>query len=105
MKHLLAVNANQFAAFAPDGSLVPQVEVILVMTEPEYILQNKPDGESTELLKLTETFHCRFVAGPVALLKAAQTLIDLATEANAILEKARSQSPDPQVSSSSPKSP
>lgn len=77
MKELLTINANFHAVWA-EGSkkLLPQVEVILIMSEPTYSVD--PAGD---VIRQRATSQVRFSASPKLLFKLAETMTKLGTEA------------------------
>jgi hypothetical protein len=80
MKELLTVNANFHAVWTDgDKRQLPQVEVILVMSEPTYAVD-----AVGEIIRQRETSQCRFSASPKLLRKLAESLNKLADEADAL---------------------
>lgn len=77
MKQLLTVSSNYFAVRAENGLLLPEVEVILVLSEPTYAVD-----AVGELVKHRETSQSRFVASPKVLRKLAEALLQFAAEAD-----------------------
>lgn len=77
MKQILTINANFHALWA-EGSkkLLPQVEVILVMSEPSYTVDGVGD-----VIRQNATSQVRFSASPKLLRKIADSLVNLAEEA------------------------
>lgn len=77
MKELLTINANFHAVWAEGTKkLMPQVEVVLVMSEPTYAID--PVGE---VIRQRVTSQVRFSANPKLLRKLSETLVKLADEA------------------------
>ena len=80
MKELLTINANFHAVWAEDSKkLLPQVEVILVMSEPSYIVDGVGD-----VIRQRTTSQVRFSTGPKPLRKLAELLTKLADEAESL---------------------
>ena len=82
MKELLTMASNVFAAVSEEGKLIPRGEVVLVLSEPVY--QVEPGGE---VLRRRELSQVRFVSGPGALRKLADSLNLLANQAETLIPK------------------
>ena len=80
MKEILTLNANFHAVWA-EGSkkLLPQVEVILVMSEPSYVVDGVGD-----VIRQRTTSQVRFSANPKLLRKLSESLLKLADEAEGL---------------------
>lgn len=80
MKELLTISSNFMGAWTEDKKLLPQVEVILVMSEPSYTVD-----AVGEVVRQRETSQCRFSASPKVLYKLAEAMTKLAAEAEALV--------------------
>lgn len=78
MKELLTINANLLGTWTDEEKFSTHVEVIVVMSEPAYTVD-----EVGDVVRRRETSQCRFVASPKALRKLATGLEKLADEAEA----------------------
>jgi hypothetical protein len=80
MNELLTVNAN-FHAVWEEGTKIlrPQVEVIVVVSEPTYTLDAVGD-----IIRQRATSQFRFSANPKMLRRLADSLVKLADEADAL---------------------
>ena len=86
MQEALAVNANYFALFSEkDGRLLPQVECVLILSEPEYSMDAAGD-----LIRHRSTSQCRFSASPGMLRKMAESFNLMANEADALARSCNS---------------
>jgi len=92
MKEILTINANFHAVWAEGTKkLLPQVEVILVMSEPSYTVDGVGD-----VIRQRTTSQVRFSAHPKLLRKLAETFVRLADEAEELpLENAQDQTRPP----------
>ena len=90
MKEILTINANFHAVWAEGTKkLLPQVEVILVMSEPSYTVDGVGD-----VIRQRTTSQVRFSANPKLLRKLAESFVKLADEAEEFpLENAKSDPP------------
>jgi hypothetical protein len=80
MKELLTISANFHAVWTDgDKKQIPQVEVILVMSEPTYTVD-----AVGEVVRQRETSQCRFSASPKLLMRLAESMTKLAAEAEAL---------------------
>jgi hypothetical protein len=100
MKELVTLCANTHAVWTEGNQLVPQVEVILVISEPTYHV-----NEAGEVLRQRETSQVSFAASPKALLKLAGAMVELATEAHERLHPNpdRTQAPAPEAEKEQPR--
>ena len=73
MKELATINANIFGVLCDDNTVLPMVEIALIMTEPVYEL----DAER-KFVKRREMTTFRFTASPDAIHVAASELKKLA---------------------------
>lgn len=81
MKQLETCAANFLAVFTAEKKVVPEVEVCLVTSEPEY----KTD-EKGEVVKAIGYHQFRFVASPSVLRKAAELLCSFADESEGLVK-------------------
>jgi len=79
MNEILTISANHHAVWSEKNKLLPQVEVILVMSEPSYTV----DGVG-EVIRQRTTSQVRFSANPKVLRALAEGMIKLANEAEAL---------------------
>ena len=84
MKELLTVTANICASFNDDKTLVPQVEIAIVMSEPTY----RVDAVG-EVIRQREISQCRFVASPATLLKLSKLFSEFASEAEQVCKESK----------------
>lgn len=83
MKQLVAFAANHCAAYGKDiAEILPQVEVIVVVAEPEYTFD-----ETGDVIRQRKVSQCRFVCSPDQLRGAAKSLGKWADEAEEYSEK------------------
>ena len=75
MKELLTVNANFHAVWSENDKPIPQVEVVLVTSEPTYTVD-----AAGQVISQRTTDAFRFAASPAALRKLAESLVKLAIE-------------------------
>ena len=80
MKELLTISSNFFAAWTEEKKLMPQVEVILVMSEPSYSVD-----AVGEVVRQRETSQVRFSASPKVLRKLADVMTKLSDEAETLV--------------------
>jgi hypothetical protein len=80
MKELLTISSNFMGAWTEDKKLLPQVEVILVLSEPAYTVD-----AVGEVVRQRETSQCRFSASPKMLYKLADVLTKLGAEAEGLV--------------------
>lgn len=81
MKEILTVNSNFFASFTEGKKLLPQAEVILVLSEPTCIID--PYGQT---IRQRENTHVRFAASPYILRKLAKELEGIAAESESLMQ-------------------
>jgi hypothetical protein len=81
VKQLETCAANFLAVFTEGKKVVPEVEVCLVTSEPEY-----GTNEKGEVVKKIGFHQFRFVANPAVLRKAAELLCSFADESQKIVE-------------------
>jgi hypothetical protein len=79
MKELLAVNTNFIALWDEKQKLHPNVEIILILSEPSYNID--PCGQ---VIRQRETHQVRFSASPSLLRKLCDSLQKLADEAETL---------------------
>jgi hypothetical protein len=83
MKELLTVTANFYSAWAEDEDknqqLIPQVELIIVMSEPVYSVDS-----SGSTIRQREVSQCRFSTSPDMLRRLAESLVKLADESDCL---------------------
>ena len=82
MKELLTLSSNFLAAWTEEKKLLPQVEVILVMSEPSYSVD-----AVGEVVRQRETSQVRFLATPKALRKLSAAMAALADEAEKMVSQ------------------
>lgn len=80
MKELLTVNSNFSASFTEGKKLLPQAEVILVLSEPIYAVD-----ASGEIVRQRKNTHVRFAATPKALRKLSKELEHIANESESLM--------------------
>lgn len=80
MKELLTISSNFLAAWTEEKKLLPQVEVILVMSEPAYSVD-----AVGEVVCQRETSQVRFSASPKVLRKLSEAMTKLADEAETLV--------------------
>lgn len=80
MKELLTISSNFLAAWTEEKKLLPQVEVILVMSEPSYSVD-----AVGEVVRQRETSQVRFSASPKVLRKLSEAMTKLADEAETLV--------------------
>lgn len=80
MKELLTISANFSAVWTEEKKLLPQVEIVLVLSEPTYTVD-----AAGEVVSHRETSATRFAASPRMLRKMSDTLEKLAAEAETLL--------------------
>lgn len=83
MKELRSVYANILASFLDDDTIIPQVEVVLVFSEPQYFTDQVGGIGKQRVLS-----EARFLAAAENLRKLSETLLLLATEADQVKEAA-----------------
>lgn len=77
MHELIAINANFHGTISQDGFIEPSVEVVLILSQPSYTFD--PAGGC---IKSRNVSDVRFAAPPEQLIKMAETLTNLAVQAN-----------------------
>lgn len=80
MKEIHSVNANILASFHEDDTIIPQVEVVLVFSEPQYF-----SDMAGGIAKQRVLAEARFAATAENLRKLSEKLLMLATEADEVL--------------------
>ena len=82
MKELLTVRSNFFEAIGEDGRPIPQVELILVLSEPVYSAD-----ASGAVVASREVSHVRFGVLASSLGKLSSVLLDLAKQSEELREQ------------------
>jgi len=80
MKELLTISSNFLGAWTEEKKLLPQVEVILVMSEPSYSVD-----AVGEVVRQRETSQVRFSVSPKVLRKLSEAMTKLADEAETLV--------------------
>lgn len=78
MKELVATAHNLFYTRNADGKFEPSIELILIMSEPEYLVIDKSESIKLKQRRITET--SRVVCSPGALGLLMKTAIDAMEE-------------------------
>ena len=81
MKELITVNSNFFASFTEGKKLLPQAEVILILSEPTYIID-----AYGQTIRQRENRHVSFAASPCALRKLSKELENIASESESLMQ-------------------
>ena len=81
MKELLTISSNFIAAWTEEKKPIPQVEVILVMSEPSYTVD-----AVGEVVRQRETSQVRFCASTKVLRKLSDAMTKLADEAESLTQ-------------------
>lgn len=82
MPELSSISSNLLAIYDENGHLIPQAEVILIMTEPTYSI------DAGGVVKQREVLTARFAASPAILRQVAKNLLRIADECVEALETA-----------------
>ena len=80
MKELLTIRGNFSAVWTEEKVMLPQVEVILVLSEPTYAVD-----AAGEVVSHRETSATRFAASPRMLRRLGESMVKLAEEAETLL--------------------
>lgn len=83
MKELLTIGSNFIGRWTEEKKLEPQVEIILLLSEPVYSVD--PSGE---VMRQREMSQARFVASPKTMRKLATALQELAEQVEELMPPA-----------------
>ena len=82
MNELSSISSNLLVIYDEQGHLIPQAEVVLIMTEPAYRI------DAGGVVKTREVVATRFAASPAHLRQIAKAMLNIADQAEEALEKA-----------------